>query len=59
VVLVANPIFGAAAIFSHREALFHQLPRASQLLGGEVGPAGRSRFPLPLEFVQRLATFLV
>jgi hypothetical protein len=58
VVLVADPIFGAASIFGDRRPLFHQRARPAQLLGGEVRPA-TARFPLPLEFIQRLAALLV
>ena len=58
VVFVANPIFGAASILSHRKALFHQLPRPPQLLGRQVPPR-QNGFPLRLEIVQRLAAFLI
>jgi len=57
VVLVANHVFGAAPIFGDRQPLLHQLPRPPQLLRRQMGT--RSRFPLSLEFLQRLAALLV
>jgi hypothetical protein len=57
-VLVADAIFGAPAIFRLGQAFFHERARPPKLLSSQV-PAAESRFPLPLEIVQRKAALFV